>query len=132
MESKIKHLEFLQAVINRMAGHSFAFKGWAVAVLTGLSAYAARSSDKRLILVGVVATLVFWLVDSFYLSIERGYRNLYEKTAKVQPAKINFSMKLNSKNKNKEWLKALYSRVLIVFYGSLLLINVLAIILIRR
>lgn len=28
MENKIKHLEFIQGVINRMANNSFMLKGW--------------------------------------------------------------------------------------------------------
>lgn len=30
MENKQKHLEFIQSIINRMAGHSFLLKGWGV------------------------------------------------------------------------------------------------------
>ena len=39
MEKKIKHLEMIQGVINRMAGNSFALKGWSVTLiaLTGHS-----------------------------------------------------------------------------------------------
>ncbi len=39
MEQKIKHLEFIQAAINRMAGNSFLLKGWTVT----LSGWPARS-----------------------------------------------------------------------------------------
>jgi len=36
MENKIKHLEMIQGVINRMASNSFALKGWAVTLVSGI------------------------------------------------------------------------------------------------
>lgn len=38
MEKKLTHLEMIQAVITRMAGNSFARKGWAVTLVAGLFA----------------------------------------------------------------------------------------------
>ena len=38
MEQKIKHLEFIQTTINRMAGNSFLLKGWTVTLTGGLLA----------------------------------------------------------------------------------------------
>ena len=40
MENKIKHLEIIQGIINRMAGNSFALKGWAVTLIAGIFALA--------------------------------------------------------------------------------------------
>ena len=34
MEEKIRHLEMVQGVINRMAGNSFFLKGWMVTLVT--------------------------------------------------------------------------------------------------
>ena len=41
MESKIAHLEMVQAVITRMAGNSFLIKGWSVTLV------AARRTIRR-------------------------------------------------------------------------------------
>lgn len=38
MESKIKHLEMIQGIINRMASNSFYLKGWAVTLVAGIFA----------------------------------------------------------------------------------------------
>jgi hypothetical protein len=32
MDAKLKHLEFIQAVISRMSTSSFIFKGWAITI----------------------------------------------------------------------------------------------------
>ena len=47
MESKLKHLEMIQAVINRMASNSFVFKGWSVSIIAGLSEVYRRWTRRR-------------------------------------------------------------------------------------
>ena len=40
----IKHLEFIQAVITRMAGNSFVLKGWAITLAAAGFALAAKET----------------------------------------------------------------------------------------
>ena len=78
-EYKIKHLEFIQSVINRMASNSFAMKGWMIAIVAALLALYADSEPNNesylLIAVGVVS--LFWIIDSYYLYVEKKYVDLY-------------------------------------------------------
>ena len=39
MDKKLKHLEMVQGVINRMASNSFMLKGWAVTLVAGIFAF---------------------------------------------------------------------------------------------
>ena len=42
MDRKIKHLEFIQGVINRLASDSFRMKGWCVVLVAALFILMAR------------------------------------------------------------------------------------------
>ena len=42
VSNKLKHLEFIQAAINRMAGNLFMLKGWSVTLIAALFALAAK------------------------------------------------------------------------------------------
>ena len=107
MENKIKHLEIIQGVINRMAGNSFALKGWAVTLIAGIFALASKDADKIYFLVAYIPITVFWGLDSYYLLQERLYRSLYEKVRFLPEDKIDFSMKASAKEfkskKNTFW-----------------------------
>lgn len=92
MEKKLKHLEMIQAVITRMAGNSFALKGWAVTLVAGLFALSGQDADPLYYLVAYIPIVVFWYLDAFYLMQERLYRNLYEKVRKQSEEEIDFSM----------------------------------------
>ena len=47
MEKKIKHLEMIERVIERMARNSFQLKAWAMALVALVGALAAKDADKR-------------------------------------------------------------------------------------
>lgn len=70
-ESKLKHLEMIQGIINRMASNSFALKGWAVTLVAGIFALASKDTDKIYFLIAYVPIVVFWFLDSYYLLQER-------------------------------------------------------------
>ena len=46
MEMKLKHLEFIQGIITRMANNSFMLKGWAVTLVAGIFALSSKDSDQ--------------------------------------------------------------------------------------
>lgn len=96
--NKIKHLELIQGVINRMASNSFKLKGWAVTLVAGVFALASKDTDKLYFLIAYIPILVFWGLDSYYLLQERLYRSLYENVRKKENNKIDFSMKATAKD----------------------------------
>ena len=67
MEKKLAHLEMIQAVITRMAGNSFALKGWAVTLVAGLFALSGKDANQFYYLVTYIPIVVFWYLDSYYL-----------------------------------------------------------------
>ena len=104
-ENKIKHLEMIQGVINRMSSNSFMLKGWAVTLVAGIFALASKDADKMYFLIAYIPILVFWLLDSYYLLQERLYVALYNKVRLTNAEKIDFALSAtvdefgNEKNK---------------------------------
>ena len=95
--SKIRHLEMIQGVINRMAANSFKLKGWAVTLVSGIFALASRDTDKLYFLIAYIPIVIFWGLDSYYLLQERLFRSLYNKVRLLDENDINFSMKATKK-----------------------------------
>ena len=50
METKIAHLQMIQAIITRLAGNSFMIKRWSVALVAALLALAAASTNMLFVL----------------------------------------------------------------------------------
>ena len=107
MGNKIKHLEMIQGIINRMAGNSFALKGWAVTLVAGIFVLSSKDSDKMYFLIAYVPIFVFWFLDTYYLMQERLFRSLYNKVRILEENIIDFSMNISLQEfqckKNKYW-----------------------------
>lgn len=134
LDAKLKHLEFIQGAIGRMSTSSFLFKGWAITIAAGLSAFAATSTTGilRVALIGaVVSTVLFWSLDGYYLWIERRYRNLYEQVASKPAQEINFSMETDRSHPLCEWFKACARPHICSFYGAIVVGEVLGLLLIK-
>ena len=76
-DNKIKHLEMIESIIERMAKNSFQLKAWGMTLVTAVGALGAREADKRFMLLAFVPIIGFWLLDALYLRQERRYRALY-------------------------------------------------------
>lgn len=124
MESKLKHLEFIQNVITRMNTNSFLIKGWVATLVSALFALAAKDANQRYIYITLFVIPVFWILDGFFLSQERQYRKLYGHVAKLPPQEITFDM--NAKpygTPQTSWLAAIFSRTLLLFYITFIVLT---------
>jgi len=77
-EGRIKHLEFIQSAISRIAANSFLLKGWSVTLAAALVALAAKDADLRFAVIALFPALIFWGLDAYYLRLERLFRALYD------------------------------------------------------
>jgi len=80
---KIKHLDYIQAVITRMNANSFQLKGWMVTLASAILALYASTKNHNFVLVAILPVLIFWFMDAFYLTQERKFRGLYNDVAGI-------------------------------------------------
>ena len=126
MENKRKHLEFIQLVITRMNVNSFLLKGWSVTLVAALFAFAAKDSDISYVIITYISTPIFWLLDAYYLSLERQYRGLYNSVKNKEEENIDFDMNAKPFEKGKDtWLSSIFSVTLLFFYGGLTAITLI-------
>jgi hypothetical protein len=121
MERKLKHLEFLQSVITRMNVNSFFVKGWAVTLIAAMFAFAAKDSNTKYVFITIVTTIIFWLLDAYYLSQDRQYRALFNEVRLKDEESIDFNMNASEFNFGKNaWLCCCSSFTICLFYITLL------------
>jgi len=119
MENKRKHLEFIQGIINRMAGNLFFLRGWTITLIAALLALFVKGTNSNYIIYFLlVLVLVFWILDGYFLSQERLFRALYNHVRKLDEKEIDFSMNTSEHKKDKKntWVCAIFSSTLLVFY----------------
>lgn len=122
MDRKLKHLEFIQGVINRLSTNSFLLKGWSVVLVSALFALSAGNSNVKFVLLAYIPAVAFWSLDGYFLSLERGYRKLYEQVRVLEPDKIDFSMNTREVHSGIDhWASAFLSKTLVIFHGSIVI-----------
>ena len=72
-----KHLEIMQGVIARMAENSRSCKVWCVTLVAAVLVLVARTGEPRHALIALVPAIVFYMLDAYYLALERGFRKSY-------------------------------------------------------
>lgn len=116
MENKRKHLDYLQAVIARMAQNSFLIKGWSVTLVSALFAFAATNQDHRYVLISYIAIPAFWILDGFFIATEKRFRSLYNRVRKQTEEEIDFDLDPTPFAKEHPWVCGVFSQTLLVFY----------------
>lgn len=131
MDAKLKHLEFIQAVISRMSTSSFLFKGWAITIAAALSAFGAVKDKTPLLVIAAISTLLFWGLDAYYLWLERRFIALYRVVAKTEPDDIDFDMTPDKDHAFSNWFRTCWRWHLLFFYGAIIVIDVVGIFIVR-
>lgn len=123
MEAKIKHLEFIQNTINRMAGNSFLLKGWSITIVGGLLAFSLKEMSVDYVLVSLAVLFFFWILDSYFLTLERSYIRLYDHVRQKSENDVDFSMDTKNIENKSNWWDCSFSKTIKLFYGGLALVH---------
>lgn len=122
-EDKRKHLEFIQGVINRLASNTFLFKGWSITITCAVLAAIVATDNVEFAWIIIGAAVVFWLVDAYYLMLERQYRQLYSEVSVKVPGDIDYSMKVAGGCSVRNFIGAVIRPILLLFYGSIIVVS---------
>lgn len=124
---KIKHLEFIQAIITRMNQNSFQIKGWMLTIVSALLALYASSNDESYIFIAIIPTCVFWFLDTYYLQQERKFRGVYNDVAEITEEKErkeikDFEMPIQKYQCGKYcYFSSLFSVTVFPLYGMIII-----------
>ena len=120
MEDKISHLQMIQSIIDRMGKNSFSLKGWSVGIMIAIYAFAGQNYNKAVI-VTLIPLIIFWILDSYYLMLERKYRRLYDD---FDMNFNNISLKMNEIKKF-EFIRNIFSKTIWPFYVACIMVTII-------
>ena len=71
------HLSIYQNVIQRMASNSALVKAWCITLVSAILVIVAEKNNPQYSLIAIIPIILFLLLDSYYLALERGFRESY-------------------------------------------------------
>jgi len=123
METKLKHLEFLQNIISRMANNSFLLKGWAVTLIVAMLSLSKDNISIKIVCIGFFIIVAFWILDAYFLAQERYFRARYDEVRKKKSEEIDFGMGLEAKpTSDMHVIPVMFSYTLAIYYIALLVV----------
>jgi hypothetical protein len=132
-EKKHKHLDYIQAIINRMAANSFLIKGWTITLVSAIIALSNKESKQLLAYTSLLPIIIFWLLDSYFLFQERLYRAVYNDVRVKNENDIDFDLNaIKYIGENRTWFKSFISQTLLIFYFTLIVLLVAWIVIIAQ
>lgn len=128
-EYNLKHLEMIQAIIERMGNNSFIIKGWSFTSIGALFAFwFSNTSMWYILLLNFCVTILFWFHDAYYLSLERQFRRLYDE---VRLSDIETDFRMTPKQEEGDFLIALFRPILKYTYGLIVIATLTLLIVFR-
>jgi hypothetical protein len=126
-----KYIDILEATITRLASNSFQMKGWSVGLASVIIGLTAKDSHPELAWLALIPIGAFWLLDAYYLALERLYRTRYvagvpplrEATDPEPPAATVYDMNVGDVSPS-EWFKAALSSSTLSLHGSLAVVAI--------
>ncbi|MDL0133449.1 hypothetical protein [Halobacterium salinarum] len=113
-----KDLEFIQNIIDRLANNSFKIKGWSVTLIVVVLLF--RTRDLHL-LVAFIPLFGFWILDAYYLKLERRYRSMYEDARTGNQDRDQFEMDASEYSVD-SILELMKSKSLVLFHGTIFIL----------
>ena len=71
------HLSITQSVIQRMAANSASCKAWCITLVSAILVVVADKGKPQLVLIALIPTVLFLVLDSYYLALEKMFRHSY-------------------------------------------------------
>ncbi len=93
-EGKIEYLQMIQESISRMSTNSAIFKGFAATIVAGVAALSYNDLNCLVLGLSFLPVLSFALLDVYYLTLERKFRQLYD-SVRNDKHPLDFSMEVS-------------------------------------
>lgn len=129
MNPTIEYLKMVQNIISRLGHNSFKIRTGAVVLFVVGLISSEFFSNMIIIIIALVFLIIMWYLDSYYLYLERLFRNLYDKVvdnidrySKSDDDFKLFNMHLKEfKDETKSLIKVMISPTEILFYLPLII-----------
>ncbi|NHX41836.1 hypothetical protein G9C82_19650 [Haloarcula sp. R1-2] len=114
-DTHTKDLEFIQDIITRLSENSFKIKGWSISLIVVVLLF--RTRDLHL-LVAFIPLFGFWILDAYYLKLERRYRSMYEDARTGNQDREQFEMDSSAYSVD-PIPNLMFSKSLVLFHGTI-------------
>ncbi|HBH7051847.1 TPA: hypothetical protein KV183_001265 [Morganella morganii] len=128
---KMKSLDYLQSIIERMSKNSNQIKYWSITVVTGFVALVFNKNLSESFIIAlfpVCIAFLFGFIDSYYLHLERIFRGVYSRYSFLSDDRFNYlnyddEIKYQKKQTENKHRSCFISKIIFWFYTPMAIIS---------
>ena len=110
-----------------MNSNSFMVKGWLVTLVAAIFILSEKDANMKFLWIAPFVSILFWILDGFFISTERKYRSLYNYVRKLDEGQIDYSMDTTAFEAGRNsFFMSLLSLTLLLFYPIVITASILA------
>ena len=128
----LEETKMVQRIISRMSNNSFLIKGWSLTLVVVSLLLIGGIYNNDYYLVALVPLIVFWILDAYFLRLEKLYEALYDWLIENRPICDDCLLEMNRGKLEKRFgkkipslVQTMFSRTLLAFYIFLLVVIVI-------
>ena len=107
--------------------NSFLVKGWLVTLVAAIFVLSEKDANLKFLWFAPFVSILFWVLDGFFVSTERKYRSLYDYVRTLDESQIDYSMETRSYEGGRNtFFRSLLSITLLLFYPVIIVAAILA------
>lgn len=128
-ELRVRYLEMIQRIIDRLSNISVIVKGWAITLTAAILALASKDANRSFFVVAYLPSITLWLLDAWYLMLERQYRILFRQNATLDQPITSFHIErpLACRSEKTTYAQCFFSASVAWLYMTLILAILIAI-----
>lgn len=77
-----KNIDLIQSIVNRLSNNSTNCKSWCITIVSAIAMLSLDKSNLSLLDLCFLPIILFYFLDSFYLSLERNFIDLFNEFVK--------------------------------------------------
>jgi hypothetical protein len=124
------HLSITQSVIQRMATNCSSCKAWCITVVSAILVIVADKGKSQYAYIAIIPNILFLILDTYYLALEKMFRNSYNDFIKKLHENKLDSSDLFAVIPKGNWIKTFFKSVISFsvwpFYLTLFIMILLA------
>jgi len=116
------------SIINSISQNNLILKGWTVVSIPVFFVLSESSGHEYFIYLAYLITIILWSLDGYLLFKQRLYMQLYNKVRLTDESSIDYIIVIATLDRS-EFIKSVLSKTLILFYGSMIVLIFISILL---
>jgi len=130
VSKKESHLAMILSIINRISQNNLILKGWTIVAVPIFFILSESSGHEYFIYLAYFITIILWSFDGYLLFKQKSYLALYDKVRLTDEWDIDYVIDISELHTSKvKLIKSVLSKTLILFYGSIIVLIFISILL---